>query len=242
MKKYAVFDYYCGEVNMKTYFLWCSFKVRARSEIGHSQSFFLFPGNGDNLSLLLLSSCHINGQLYRILKLSRMKGSARCTIPNSFYLLLCLFAFRSLPCLRAPSAAAAEPELTCLTVWNRFQSAFISWRSLSDRIFASFPLRPPPPPLSPPLPTALPLIFNSLIRRVHTGFTWKKKKRNSTPLTTPRLRLPIYLTNTSLSAKQSRRVSGDDVSEWKLRWNHLAAKHVAHRATAAWVCELIAQE
>lgn len=133
--EYAVFYYYCREVNMKTYFLWCSFKIWPRSEIGHSQGFFLFTGNCrlpcDNLSLLILCSCYI----HCVLKLSCMKGSACCT--STFYLLLCLLAFRSLPCLRAPSAAAAEPELTCLTVWHRFQSAFISWCSLSDRIFAS---------------------------------------------------------------------------------------------------------
>lgn len=75
----TVFYYYCGEVNMKTYFLWCSLKIRARSEIGHSRGFFVFTGNCDNLSLLILSSCHIHAQLDCVLKLSRMKGSACCT-------------------------------------------------------------------------------------------------------------------------------------------------------------------
>lgn len=49
------------------------------------------------------------------------------------------------------SSAAGELELTCLSVWHWFQSALISWCSLSYRVLHFLP------------PRALCLIFNSLI-------------------------------------------------------------------------------
>lgn len=116
------------------------------------------------------------------------------------------------------SSAAEKLELTCLTVWHRFQSAFI-FCVVCLIEFCIFP------------PTALCLIFNSLI----TGFIPGSHGRLNSSEHSASLSVSVFLSQAQLSPlpKASQVVSGDALSEWKLHWIHEVLKCLALRCVRA---------